>query len=76
MRARELREKTGEELLEREEELKKQLITFRIQRATEVVENVRAPREARREIARIETILREREITAAVQAQPLRKGSN
>jgi large subunit ribosomal protein L29 len=40
------------------------LISFRLQMATGVVDNVRASRNARRDIARIQTILRERELAA------------
>jgi large subunit ribosomal protein L29 len=40
------------------------LISFRMQMATGVVDNVRASRNARRDIARIKTILRERELAA------------
>ncbi len=65
MRASELREMTGEELLKQLDDRQKDLITFRINRVTGVVENVRAIREARRDIARIKTILNERELAAA-----------
>jgi large subunit ribosomal protein L29 len=64
MKAKELREMTGNELRERLAELKKDLINLRLQFATGVVENVRAARNTRREIARILTILRERELAA------------
>jgi ribosomal protein L29 len=40
------------------------IVHFRLQQATGVVENVRAARSARRDIARIKTILRQREIAA------------
>lgn len=41
------------------------IIHFRLQQATGIVDNVRLAREARRDIARMKTILREREISAA-----------
>jgi len=41
------------------------IMNFRLQLATGVVDNCRRAREARRDIARIKTILREREIIAA-----------
>jgi len=41
------------------------IMNFRLQLATGVVDNCRRAREARRDIARIKTILREREIFAA-----------
>jgi large subunit ribosomal protein L29 len=65
VKARELREVTGEELLKRQKERVDDLINFRMQLATGVVENVRAARNARRDIARIKTLLREREIAQA-----------
>ena len=65
MRASELREKSGEELLQLEQERENDLISFRLQLATGVVDNNRAARMARRDIARIKTVLREREIDAA-----------
>ncbi len=64
MKANQLRELTGEELLNRLEDRQKAVLSFRLAQATEVVENVRAAREARREIARIKTVLRERERAA------------
>lgn len=60
MRARELREMTGKELLDFLEQRQKDVIAFRMQQATGVVDNVRAAREARRDIARIKTILNQR----------------
>ena len=65
MKANELREMTGEELQQRKSECQKDMISFRLQLATGVVENVRLAREARREIARIKTVLNEREAAAA-----------
>lgn len=62
MRAAELRELTDEELRDREEELKRKLLNLRFQVATDRQDNTAALRETRREIARIKTILREREL--------------
>ncbi len=64
MKARDLRELSDEELRGRLKERRDDLMTFRIQLTTSSVENVRAARNARRDIARILTILRERELTA------------
>lgn len=61
MRASEMREMSGEELQRMQEERQNDLLNFRLQEATGVVENTRASREARKDIARIKTILRERE---------------
>ncbi len=60
MRASELRELTDEELEQRLHERQEDLSTFRLHMVTGVVDNVRAAREARRDIARIRTILHER----------------
>ncbi len=65
MKARELREQTSEELQQRLKERYDALMTFRIQMATGVVDNTRGARNARRDIARIKTILRERELAAS-----------
>ncbi|HOK10185.1 MAG TPA: 50S ribosomal protein L29 [Candidatus Hydrogenedens sp.] len=62
MQPKDLREKTNEELMALLEEKKKELINFRLKLVTGVVDNVRAGRLARRDIARIKTILREREL--------------
>ena len=64
MKANQIREMTGEQLLDRLSKRQKDLFTYRMQIATEHVENVRASREARKEIARIKTVLRERELAA------------
>lgn len=69
MRARELREQTEQELHDRMRERRDALTAFRLQMATGVVDNVRGAREARREIARIMTILRERELQTAREAK-------
>lgn len=65
MRANELRDKDKETLLAQLKERENDVCSFRMQVATGVVENVRAARTARRDIARIKTILRERDIVEA-----------
>lgn len=65
MRAKELRDKTNEALLKLIEERGDDIVNFRMQLATGVVENCRRAREARRDIARIKTIMKERETAAA-----------
>jgi large subunit ribosomal protein L29 len=62
MRAEALRELTDEELGDREGELKRKLFNLRFQVATDRQDNTAALRQARREIARVKTILREREL--------------
>lgn len=65
MKAIELRDKDNETLLKYIQERENDVSAFRMQVATGVVENVRAARAARRDIARIKTILRQREIAEA-----------
>ncbi len=60
MKATELREKTDEELDQILIEATEDIMHFRLQMATGVVDNVRKGRQARRDIARIRTILTER----------------
>ena len=62
MKASELRELTDDELSQRLRERCDDLHAFRMQMATGTVENVRAARGARHDIARIKTILRQREL--------------
>ncbi len=65
MKASEMRDMSGEDLRRMQEERQNDLVNFRMQQATGVVENTRASREARKDIARIKTILRERELQEA-----------
>ncbi|MBI2424532.1 MAG: 50S ribosomal protein L29 [Candidatus Hydrogenedentes bacterium] len=65
MKASEIRELSEAELRQRISELEMEIAHFRLQIVTGVVENVRTSRNARRDIARINTILRERELAAA-----------
>lgn len=64
MKAPELREKNDEELALLIKERTDDLMHFRLQMASGVVDDMRASREARREIARIKTILNERQRAA------------
>ena len=63
--AGELRELTGEELAERLRESKEELFNLRFQMATGQLNNNRRLRTVRQEIARIYTVLRERELGLA-----------
>ncbi|MFP6615892.1 MAG: 50S ribosomal protein L29 [Candidatus Hydrogenedentota bacterium] len=65
MNAKDLREKNDDELNELIQERRDELMHFRLQMATGAVDNVRASRKARREIARVKTILNERKRAAA-----------
>lgn len=64
MRAATLREKTDEELDQYLRERADDLLQFRMQMATGVVDDVRAAREARKDIARVKTIMKERQMPA------------
>ncbi|OFV83408.1 MAG: 50S ribosomal protein L29 [Acidobacteria bacterium RBG_13_68_16] len=60
MKAKELREKSIEELRNSQTELKEQLFKLRFQKATGQIQNPAKIRMVRRDIARLETILAER----------------
>ncbi len=64
-RARELRELNDTELEHRLGEAKEELFNLRFQNATGQLDNVSRISTVRRDVARIETLLREREIAAA-----------
>jgi len=63
--AKELRQLNDTELEHRLGEAKEELFNLRFQNATGQLDNVARLPQVRREIARIETLLREREIAAA-----------
>jgi len=60
MKARELRDKSIEELRRTQSELKEQLFKLRFQKATGQISNPTKIRLVRKDIARVETILVER----------------
>ena len=60
MKIAELRDKSNDELQNRQRELSEQLFKLRFQRATGRMENPMKIREVKREIARIKTLLNER----------------
>jgi large subunit ribosomal protein L29 len=64
---KELRELNDTELEHRLGETKEELFNLRFQNATGQLDNIARLPQVRREIARIETLLREREIAAAEQ---------
>ena len=64
MKANDLREKSDKELDEILVERTEDIMHFRLQTATGIVDNVRKSREARKDIARIKTILKERRSSA------------
>jgi large subunit ribosomal protein L29 len=62
MKARELKEKDGSELIEQERELREELFNLRFQHATGQLENTMAVVRVKKDIARVKTILREKEL--------------
>jgi large subunit ribosomal protein L29 len=68
-RAAELRELNDTELEHRLGEAKEELFNLRFQNATGQLDNIARLPQVRREVARIETLLREREIVAAEQLE-------
>jgi large subunit ribosomal protein L29 len=68
-RAAELRELNDTELEHRLGEAKEELFNLRFQNATGQLDNVARIPQVRRDLARIETLLREREIAAAEQLE-------
>ena len=68
MKAAELRDKTPEELREKLAELKKESFNLRFQQATGQMENTSGFRRARRDAARVKTVLNEKAAAAAQEA--------
>ncbi len=68
-RAAELREFNDTELEHRLGEAKEELFNLRFQNATGELDNIARLPQVRREVARIETLFREREIAAAEQLE-------
>jgi len=59
MNAADLKAKTGDELRTQLSDLKKEAFNLRFQRASGQLENTARVRQVRRDIARVETVLRE-----------------
>lgn len=62
MNAKEIREKSNEELLKDIDALKDELFNLRFQQATGQLENTARIKEVRKSIAKIKTVIREREL--------------
>ena len=62
MKINEIKDLTTEELNQKVEELKAELFNLRFQHATNQLDNPRVITEVKRTIARVKTILREREL--------------
>lgn len=73
--ASELRELGDEELLQRVREAKEELFNLRFKMATGQLENNRRLRVVRRDIARIYTIMRERELGLTVSPDATEEGA-
>ena len=73
--AAELRELNSEELVQRLRESKEELFNLRFQMATGQLENNRRLRTVRRDIARIYTIMRERELGLTVSPEGAEEGA-
>jgi large subunit ribosomal protein L29 len=69
-RATELRELNDAELLQKLAEAKEEHFNLRFQSATGQLDNSTRLGQVRREVARLNTLLREREIAAAEEAKP------
>lgn len=64
MKAQEMRDLTGDELRQRLSDLKEELFNLRFQAATGQLDNPMRVRTVRKDIARVKTILRERELSS------------
>ena len=65
LRASELRAMTVEELRNKEEEIKKELLTMRFQKALGRLDSPARYRNLKRDLARVKTIIREKELSRA-----------
>ena len=70
LKASDLRTRTQDELSDQVDALAKEIFNLRFQRASGQLENTARVRQVRREIARIKTILGERQRAAAAKALP------
>lgn len=64
MKANKVRELTTQELNAREKELKTELFNLRFQLATGQLQNPQRIKECKKDIARVKTLIRERELKA------------
>jgi len=65
MEAKELRAIGGEELQQKRAELKEEIFHLKLRRATGRLENPMKLRQSKRDLARVETVLRERALQRA-----------
>ncbi|MBZ0275788.1 MAG: 50S ribosomal protein L29 [Anaerolineae bacterium] len=69
MNVSEIREMSVEAILDAIEDRKEAMFNFRFQLASGQLEDTNLPRRTRREIAQLKTVLRERELAAALLRQ-------
>ncbi len=62
MRVAEIRERTDDELTTLARQLQEDLYKLRVQKATNQLENTNAPRRVRKDLARVQTVARAREL--------------
>lgn len=67
MKATEVREMSDEQIVERMGELREELFRLRFRAAMMELENPQLPKTIRRDIARMKTILRERELSGGAE---------
>ena len=60
MKAREIKELTAEELLKKEKELKEEIFNLRFQHSTGQLDNTARLKQIKKDIARVETVLRQK----------------
>jgi large subunit ribosomal protein L29 len=60
MKARELRDLTAEELLKKKKDLKEEIFNLRFQHSTGQLDNTARLKQVKKEIAKLETVLREK----------------
>lgn len=70
MKAKDLRERTTEDLQTLRASLQKDLFSYRMKNWTDQLEDTSLLSKTRRDLARIETILRERELRTSQGAEP------
>ncbi len=66
MEPKQLREMSGEELAQKRGELKEEIFHLKLRRATSRLENPMKLRQAKRDLARVETVLREKALQQRV----------
>ena len=70
MKAKDLRDRTTEDLATLKASIEKDLFSYRMKNWTDQLEDTSLLNKTRRDIARIETILRERELGTSKGAEP------